>query len=76
MSNATHHVQSAIDESIRENCIVHLSAVENTQEWVDLAAALGAAATNWVDTHEGAREYWGGDDDGDEWRVHLDGRLR
>jgi hypothetical protein len=78
MSHAENQVQIAIDESIRENCIVHLKAVADSQEWVDLANVLGARSSgrahDCFDDGREVREYWGEDDDGDEWRVHLDGR--
>ncbi len=79
MSHAETEVQIAIEDSIRENRIVHLKAIVDSQQWVDLAAALSAASEGHVETGSEVgevREYWGADDDGDEWRIHLDGRLK
>lgn len=64
-------VQQAIDDSIREDRIVTLRATVDTQEWVDLVTELGSRSDDWVDAGHGLREYWGSDDDGDLWRVHV-----
>lgn len=72
MSN--HRIQTAIEDSIRENRIVTLEATVDTQEWVDLVSDLSVECEDWTENKaDGAliREYWGTDEDGDEWRIHV-----
>lgn len=77
-THADTRIQTAIEDSIRERRIVTLTAPIDTQEWVDLTTGLSERAADWTDanpseTAPDRREYWGEDEDGDEWRVHLDG---
>ena len=71
-------ITQSIEVSIREDRIVHLEARIDTQEWVNLAAALGEACEDYAETQDAdsgneVREYWGTDEDGDSWRIHLTG---
>lgn len=73
---ATYNIQTAIEDSVREDRIVHLEARTDTQEWVDLVNGLAAKAEDWTETKDAdsgndVREYWGKDEDGDEWRIHV-----
>lgn len=79
MSNAAHTVQTAIEDSIREGRTITLTARRDTS--VSLIAALKDACDDYVRITAGdnridgdvveVREYWGTDDDGDDWRIHL-----
>ena len=85
MNNATYidtNIQNAINDSIREDRVVVLTERIDTQPWVDLVNGLADRAEDWVQiTHGNARleangaaeirEYWGEDDDGDDWRIHV-----
>jgi hypothetical protein len=68
-------VQRAIEQSIRQNEIAKITGLRvDTQEWVDVVNDLAAESEDWVETSaDGAtvREYWGKDEDGDDWRVHV-----
>jgi hypothetical protein len=74
-------IQSAIDESIRCDTIVIMEQRLDTQEWADLVNSLAAEAEDYVRITGGdnriegnvveVREYWGTDDDGDAWRIHV-----
>lgn len=72
-------IQRAIDQSIRQNEIVTLKGYTvDTAEWVDVVNGLADRAEDWVETNgstsepgNSVREYWGTDEDGDEWRVHV-----
>lgn len=76
-----HAITSAIADSIRCNTTPVLSARIDTQEWVDLTNALADECDDYVRITDGdnridgdiveVREYWGADDDGDEWRIHV-----
>ena len=71
----TFTVDTAIEDSIRESRIVHIEDVQlDTQNFVRLADELSSRADDWTEypTDGGlVREYWGTDDDGDNWRIHL-----
>jgi hypothetical protein len=72
----SHAIQSAILTSIRENRTVTLTECIETTEWTALAESLGAECEDYVEhTIAGIviREYWGLDEDGDGWRIHLQG---
>ena len=78
MNNATYidtNIQLAIKDSIREDRAVILTERIDTQPWVDLVNGLADLADDWVQITQGdaleIREYWGEDDDGDDWRVHV-----
>jgi len=85
MNNATYidtNIQRAIEDSIREDRIVVLTERIDTQPWVDLTNGLDRLADDWVAITHGdgrleangaveIREYWGEDDDGDDWRIHV-----
>lgn len=80
MTAATTTVDRAIEDSIREDRTVVLTATVDTQEWVDLVTDLASRADDWVETDNlgtdpvgtgKVREYWGVDEDGDAWRVHV-----
>jgi len=58
-------IENAINESIANDCIVHL---DHTPE---LADELQSICDDSVD-NDGVIEYWGVDDDGRDWRIHLD----
>jgi len=67
----------AIDDSIRERRSVTLEAVLDSQEWVDIVAELDALSDDSAE-HQGGDveprahlDYWGTDDDGDEWRITV-----
>lgn len=73
-------IQGAIQDSIRENQIVRLTAKLDTSEWVDMVNTLAVECDDWIEASgqpgpndELVREYWGTDDDGDEWRIHVYG---
>lgn len=74
----THNVDRVIEDSIREDRIVHVEIREDVNG-VDLLNTLAAHADDWVtaldrrhsDDGEELREYWGTDDDGDTWRIHV-----
>lgn len=57
---------SAIERSISHNEIVHIEANPASEEFL----ALSAASDDSVDTG-GMIEFWGTDDDGNKWRVHV-----
>jgi hypothetical protein len=57
-------VQSAIDESILRNAIVHVEATPEDLE--DLACECDDSVSDGPVT-----EFWGADDDGRAWRVHA-----
>jgi hypothetical protein len=71
MTTASVTIQTAIDDSIRENRIVSIDATLDTQEWVDLANGLSLECDDWTESNGNVREYWGTDEDGDKWRIHL-----
>jgi len=85
MNNATYidtNIQNAINDSIREDRVVVLTERIDTQPWVDLVNGLADLADDWVQITQGdgsleangaveIREYWGEDDDGDDWRIHV-----
>jgi len=78
MNNATYidtNIQLAIKDSIREDRAVILTERIDTQPWVDLVNGLADLADDWVQITQGdaleIREYWGEDDDGDDWRIHV-----
>lgn len=74
-----YRIQSAINTSIREGRTVILWETVDTQEWVNLVNGLAEVAEDWTETDAGGsteqnirvREYWGTDENGDEWRVHV-----
>lgn len=76
-----HQIEEAIEGSILENGVPILVRRIDTQEWVDLVNGLADVAEDWVRITGGdsrlddeiveVREYWGTDDDGDEWRIHV-----
>lgn len=57
--------QSAIDESILRDMIVHMEADE------DDLRSLTAEADDYVEVDEFLTEFWGRDDEGNDWRVHA-----
>jgi hypothetical protein len=78
--HATTTIQHAIDDSIRESRVVALRAVMDSENFVRLANGLAAIAEDWVETEQGCiapygtgrcREYWGFDDDDEDWRIDL-----
>ena len=81
MNNATYidtNIQRAIEDSIREDRFVVLTERIDTQPWVDMVNGLARLADDWVAITHGdglieaeIREYWGEDDDGDDWRIHV-----
>jgi hypothetical protein len=76
MTSETTIIDNAINDSIRENRIVHIDdIVINSQNFVNLSSALSAECDDWVETKDEdgyvLREYWGTDKDGDDWRIHL-----
>ena len=85
MNNATYidtNIQRAIEDSIREDRIVVLTERIFTQPWFGLVNGLEDLADDWVTIIRGdgrleandvveIREYWGEDDDGDDWRIHV-----
>ena len=83
MSEKAWAIEESINESIRTGSTVVLDGGRvDTAEWVDLVNGLADAADDWVERenmsafgeNEAVREYWGVDDDGDEWRVHVNFR--
>jgi hypothetical protein len=58
-------VYDAIDQSVRQNEIVHLDFSETRAE------ILSAESEDSTESRSTA-EYWGVDLDGNSWRVHLD----
>ena len=69
-------INAAIESSIRENQIVTLTDTLDCESWVCIATGLSALCDDWTEQQvEGVnmREYWGVDEDGDAWRVHLIG---
>lgn len=75
MSYAETKIRGAIESSIRHGKVTRLDDVTvDTFEFVELAAALERLADDWVDAGD-VRDYWGVDEDGDGWRVHLPVRL-
>ena len=77
----TNQIQQAIEDSIRGNEIVILRARADTSEFVSLANGLSEACDDYTRITAGdnrldgdveeVREYWGADEDGDDWRIHL-----
>jgi hypothetical protein len=80
-NNADVNIDRAIAESIRENKIVIIEERIDTQPWIDLVNGLANEADDWARITGGdnrvdsdiieVREYWGTDEDGDDWRVHV-----
>lgn len=69
-----YRVQRAIEDSIRGGRAEHLHARIDSTEWVRYAADLQVACEDWAPAPtDDRREYWGQDEDGDEWRVVLHG---
>lgn len=66
-------VERAIHTSIRENRIVHLSREAIANEAEAVRVDLLAACDDWTEGNDEI-EFWGSDDDGDEWRVHVQAR--
>lgn len=66
-------VQAAIDDSIRESRVVHLTISGVGGQYDAVMADLERVAEDWVAA--GELEYWGTDGDGDQWRVHMERRL-
>ena len=60
-------VTEAINRSVNHNEIVRITSMHHRDE---LRTALFDACDGTVDTGNEA-EYWGTDDNGDSWRVHL-----
>ena len=58
-----------IAQSIETNGIVHGTYTERAHQ--EMLGRLTGDDADWVDASE-CVEYWGSDDDGREWRVHLD----
>jgi len=85
MNNATYAdytIQLAIKDSIREDLVIVLTERIDTQPWVDMVNGLDRLADDWVQITQDdgrleandaleIREYWGEDDDGDDWRIHV-----
>jgi hypothetical protein len=66
-------VTQAINDSIRESRIVHLAVAQMDEpDYRRAMADLEHRAADWVAADE--LEYWGQDEDGDEWRIHLERR--
>lgn len=77
MSQATFTVQTAINESIAEDRIVHLEFTGKGQGFDEVTAELAERAEDSVvhrPDNDGPiiHEYWGTDEEGDEWRVHVE----
>ena len=59
-------------ESVRTNQIVnHTIDLANGDEAGDLLDELAEMAEDSVDANDGVTEFWGTDEDGAEWRVHV-----
>ena len=61
---ARQEVRQAIEDSIREDRIVHLAAAP------EIIAALTATCEDYAEV-DAVTEYWGADDNGNDWRVHV-----
>jgi hypothetical protein len=66
LDGLTQRARSLIDESILTDSIVHAPWAEG------LAAELLEASDDGAETPE-AVEFWGGEEDGKHWRIHLIG---
>jgi len=65
MTNTTNTIiETAIAQSVSTNSIVHLDAGS------DVIDALAAYCDDSAE-HADALEYWGTDDDGNDWRIHA-----
>ena len=64
MSNNTMTAEQAIQRSISHNEIVHIAHDSEAVE------ALTVRCDDHVEANE-EHEFWGTDDDGNEWRVHV-----
>lgn len=59
-------------ESVRTNQIVnHVVDLAGGDVAGDLLAELAEMADDSVDANDGVTEFWGTDEDGNEWRVHV-----
>jgi hypothetical protein len=68
MLNTNDTALALIATSVVQNCIAHA-------EWApDLADVLAVLSSDSAENGS-EHEFWGTDDDGDEWRVHLHGRA-
>ena len=67
----TENVQRAICDSIRENRIVVLKSRIDTENWLNLTNELSTLAQDWTARNDGVREYWGVDENNQEWRIHV-----
>jgi len=59
-------VEKAIARSISHNEIVTLTSLDR-----EVRSALESECDDWCDRGDGAVEYWGTTEDGDDWRVHV-----
>lgn len=73
MSNYTPY--RAIEDSIREDRIVVMRAEIDTPEWENLNSALRDECDDYVEANDKIREYWGVNEDGDDWRVHVSPKI-
>lgn len=64
--DATNDAKNLIDQSINHDCIAH------APHSAELHDALLVLCGDYVENLPTV-EFWGEDDDGNEWRVHLDG---
>ena len=61
-------VETAIEQSVRETRIVTLNP--DARSYPDVALELDAQCDDYVEAR-GVLEFWGLDDAGQEWRVHV-----
>lgn len=76
---ASEQIEYAIRDSIRENRIVIIEERHRSAEWEVLETELLCEAEDHVEIVDAAegialrRDYWGTTEDGEEWRIYLDG---
>jgi hypothetical protein len=70
MATQSKTVERAINTSIRENRIVTLPTVSIAHEYDVVLTDLTCASDDRAEAND-VIEFWGTDDDGDEWRVHI-----
>jgi hypothetical protein len=77
MTPETHIIDEAMEESIREQQTVEITAALDSQNWANLADKLYAECEDYDEEKEErgrSRLYWGVDLDEDRWQIRLIGR--